>query len=69
MIRVNDEGLQSLALGVIENAAEDAKQGNPTAGAWLLSDQAATWAQAAGLDDGWLGLFTLKIFERLANGI
>jgi hypothetical protein len=62
----DDLYLGQLAHDVIERAARDAANGSPTAGAWLLSDEADTWADAAGLDDGLLGELASKALERLA---
>jgi len=57
-----------LAFGVINRAALDAADGSPTAGAWLLTEQADLWAGVAGLDDGFLGELASKALERLKDG-
>lgn len=62
----DDLQLSKLAQDVIERAVRDAAKGSPNAGAWLLSDEADTWADAAGLDDGLLGELASKALERLA---
>lgn len=58
-----------LVIDVLEQATRDAAKGDPIAGAWLLSDEADLYAQAAGLDDGFLGTIAGGALERLANGI
>lgn len=61
-------GLKELAADVLESATRDAAKGDPIAGAWLLSDTADLYAQAAGIEDGFLGTIANKVLERLTNG-
>lgn len=64
----NSTDYHSLAYAVIDRAAQDAANGSPTAGAWLLSDTAQHWAELAGLDDGVLGEIASLCLEGLKNG-
>jgi len=63
-----DPSLGSLAFAVIDRAARDAALGDPTAGAWLLSETAQDWAELAGLSEGVLGELASKSLEVLKNG-
>jgi len=64
----NDAVLPELAYSVIDRAVRDAANGDPTAGAWLLSDQADAWADVAGFEKGFLGQLANRVLEGLANG-
>ena len=59
--------LTGLALAVIERAAIDAAAGDPTAGAWLLSDEAAAYGELAKFEPETLGKIAIRSLERLAN--
>jgi hypothetical protein len=61
-------GLPAIAYAVIDRAAQDAANGSPTAGAWLLSDTAQAYADLARLDDGFLGELASMALERLCYG-
>jgi len=65
---LSDAVLPELAYSVIDRAVRDAASGDPTAGAWLLSDQAEVWADVAGFDKGFLGQLANRVLEGLANG-
>lgn len=60
--------LDNLAKDVIEQAARDAAKGDPTAGAWLLSETAEAYADVAGFKDGFLGKVAGKALERFYHG-
>lgn len=60
--------LDNLAKDIIEQAAKDAAKGDPTAGAWLLSDTAEAYADLAGFKDGFLGKMASKALERFYHG-
>jgi len=67
-VKIKDPSLGSLAFSVIDRAAKDAALGDPTAGAWLLSDLAQSWADVAGIDDGVLGELAGYSLEVLKHG-
>lgn len=61
-------GLPAIAYAVIDQAARDAANGCPTAGAWLLSETAQEYATLAKLENGFLGELASKALERLCYG-
>jgi hypothetical protein len=61
-------GLPAIAYAVIDAAAQDAANGSPTAGAWLLSDTAQAYADLAKLESGLLGELANQALERLCYG-
>jgi hypothetical protein len=61
-------GLPAIAYAVIHQAAQDAANGSPTAGAWLLSDTAQDYATLAKLESGLLGELANQAAERLYYG-
>jgi len=64
----DDIYLGDLAFGVIRRAGLDAAAGSPTAGAWLLSEDANAWADIAKLDEDLLPRLASMALERLYDG-
>ena len=50
-----DCGVRKISAAVLEAAARDAKRGDPIAACWLLTRDAELFADAFGIEDGFLG--------------